>query len=298
MHNPMRFTYSIFAALLVALLPIAARAQGGDHQPSREQLQQLAASLKPQQGHVTLGGGLAQLSLPENLRYLSPQDTATVLSRIWGNPPQDTLGMIVPDGFNPLSSTAWAVEISYEEGGYVKDDDADKIDYSELLKQMQEGTREGNEERAKEGYAPIELIGWATPPRYDRDTHKLYWAKELKFGTDNDHTLNYSIRILGRQGVLVLNAIAGMDQLATIEKDTPQILSAVEFNQGHRYADFDSKTDRVATYGIAALVAGGVATKLGLFKTLWIGILAFKKFIVVGVIAAVAFVKRLLGKRS
>ena len=26
----------------------------------------------------------------------------------------------------------------------------------------------------------MELVGWAAPPRYDKATHKLYWAKELK----------------------------------------------------------------------------------------------------------------------
>jgi len=288
----------LLAALVALTCPLLALAQS-EHQPTRDQLEQLASTLKPQSGHIMLRDGLAQLSLPEGLRYLSPADAETVLVKIWGNPPHDDkpLGMLVPADFNPLGHNAWAVEIEYEEGGYVKDDDAGKINYTDLLKQMQDGIKEANEERVKQGYEPIELIGWATPPRYDAATHKMYWAKEVKFGNDSNHTLNYNIRILGRQGVLILNAIAGMDELATIEKETPQILSAVDFNQGHRYADFDSKTDKVATYGIAALVAGGVAAKLGLFKFLWVGLLAFKKFVVLGVIAAVAFVKKLF-KRS
>src|SRR2546426_2131137 len=35
-------------------------------------------------------------------------------------------------------------------------------------------------------------------------------------------------------------------------------------NEGHRYADFVPGTDKVAEYGIAALIAGGVAAKAGL----------------------------------
>ena len=69
----------------------------------------------------------------------------------------------------------------------------------------------------------------------------------------------------------------------------------VDFKEGSRYADFDPKTDKVAAYGIAALVAGGAlaaAAKLGLLKGLWVAILALKKFIVIGVIALVAFVKK------
>ena len=99
--------------------------------------------------------------------------------------------------------------------------------------------------------------------------------------------------MLGRKGVLELNAIAGIDQFQEIDKQTPQILAMVDFKEGNRYADFDPKVDKVATYGLAALVAGGVAAKLGLFKLLWVGIIALKKFIIVGLIAIGAFFKRL-----
>jgi uncharacterized membrane-anchored protein len=63
-------------------------------------------------------------------------------------------------------------------------------------------------------------------------------------------------------------------------------------------ADFDGKTDKVAAYGLAALVAGGVAAKAGFFKALWIGLLAAKKLIIVGAIGLFALVKRIFGKKE
>jgi uncharacterized membrane-anchored protein len=98
--------------------------------------------------------------------------------------------------------------------------------------------------------------------------------------------------------VLVLSAIAGMNQLPEIRKEAPEILALVDFNDGNRYADFDPKVDKVATYGLAALVAGGIAAKLGFFKLLWIGLLAAKKFIVIGIVAVSAWVRKLFKKRS
>jgi uncharacterized membrane-anchored protein len=71
----------------------------------------------------------------------------------------------------------------------------------------------------------------------------------------------------------------------------------VDFQDGHRYADFTEKTDKVATYGLAALVAGGVGAKAGLFKGIWLGILAFKKFAIIGVIALGAFLKKFFDNR-
>ena len=254
----------------------------------------LAASLTYQKGAVTLADGLAQISLPADYRYLNAADTEKVLVNLWGNPRgARVLGMIVPAGFDPLAAGGWAAVLSFDDDGYVKDDDAAKINYTDLLKQMQEEIADASKERVKEGYGSIALVGWAEPPHYDPATHKLYWAKELKFGAENEHTLNYNIRMLGRRGVLVVNAVAPMAELPAVQAATPALLSMVNFQEGHRYADFNGDTDKVATYGLAALVAGGFAAKAGFFKVLWLGILAFKKFIIIAVIALAAWGKKL-----
>jgi len=257
--------------------------------------EQLVSGLKFQQGTVTLKDDLATLKLPPNFRYLDPDQSDIVLVKIWGNPPdQDkTLGMIFPAEVSVAAQESWGVVITYEEDGYVKDDDAASINYSDLLKEMQESTREGNTERTKLGYEAIELIGWAAPPRYDKNSHKLYWAKELSFGGEADHTLNYDIRALGRRGVLSLNAVSSMSQLQTIEKNMQQVLSFVEFNEGHRYRDYVAGMDKLAAYGIGALVAGKLAAKAGLFVLLaksW-------KLLLLGVLAIGAFIKKLLSGR-
>jgi uncharacterized membrane-anchored protein len=70
----------------------------------------------------------------------------------------------------------------------------------------------------------------------------------------------------------------------------------VNFQEGHRYADFNPSTDKVATYGIAALVAGGVLAKGGFFKVLIAGILAMKKGAILLVVGLFAGVKALFGK--
>ena len=284
--------------LLALLLPSIVRAE---EDPKREaalaKARQLAASLKYRDGEVTLRGDLARLNLPPELRYLSPDDAATVLERLWGNPPSrdKSLGMLVPAGVSLMDPSAWAVIIGYEEDGYVKDDDASKINYDDLIKKMRDGVKAGNEERVKQGYPAIELIGWAAPPRYDAAAKKMYWAKEVKFGDNPENTLNYDIRVLGRRGVLILSAVAGMSQLADIETATPMLLGAVDFQNGYRYTDFKPGTDKVATYGLAALVAGGVLAKTGFLKVLFAGLLAAKKFVIIGFIALSGFIKKLFG---
>lgn len=283
----------------LALMFLTSLALAQDQPKSREEALKLVQGLKYQHGQIVLAGGVATLKLPANISYLSPDDTAIVLEKLWGNPPAPKrLGMLIPTDKTPLDRGCWAVTIESTEDGYVKDDDAGKINYADLLKQMQTAVHDRNKERTEKGYPALELVGWAEPPHYDAGTHKLYWAKELKFDGETVDTLNYDIRILGRHGVLVLSAIASMDQLAEIRQQTPGLLAMVDFNEGNRYSDFDPKVDKVATYGIAALVAGGIAAKLGLFKLLWVGLIAAKKFIVIGVVAVVAWVKKMLRKRQ
>jgi len=259
----------------------------------------LLASFKFQSGKISLPNGIATLDLPANFRYLSPEDSEKLLVEGWGNPPgNETLGMIIPAETNPLSDAGWGVVITYTEDGHIKDEDADKIDYKELLEDMKKESEEANKERVKQGYSAMHLVGWAEPPSYDKSARKLLWAKEYSGDKQSVNSLNYNIRVLGRKGVLVLNAVAGMNQISQIKNEMPSILAVTEFTKGNRYEDFDSKTDHMAEYGLAALVAGGVAAKMGLFAKLGVLLLAFKKFIVIGVVAIGAFLKKLFSKKS
>jgi len=276
----------LFAALICLTLGSASAAPAGDAAAQQQAEQQLLASLKPQEGRISLPGAIATLELPANFRYLDTGDTSRLLEA-WGNPPgARTLGMIVPAGVSPLSAEGWGVVVTYDKDGHVKDDDADGINYTKLLKEMQEGLEEANAERKKQGYRSMSLVGWAETPHYDKASHKLYWAKELQSEGAAHHGLNYNIRVLGREGVLVLNAVAGIEQLDQIKTEMKQVTSFTNFTAGNRYADFNGSTDKVAEYGIAALVAGGVAAKLGFFGKLLALLLVFKKLIIVGVAAA------------
>jgi len=76
------------------------------------------------------------------------------------------------------------------------------------------------------------------------------------------------------------------------------VLDFTDFKAGNNYADFNSSTDKVAGYGIAALVAGGVAAKMGFFAKLFALLLAFKKALNSGVIAIGVGIKKFLGMKK
>jgi uncharacterized membrane-anchored protein len=287
--------------------PAAASATAGQAAPSAsapavaeasEEAEKRAfvASLGFRSGKIPVAD-VAELNVPESFRYIGPEDAGKVL-RAWGNlGGSDTLGMLFPKDLGPFDDNSWAVVITYVSDGHVSDEDAEETDYDELLKEMREGTEEDNAERRKLELATAELIGWAEPPHYDKATHKLYWAKELSFSDSKTHTLNYSIRALGRVGVLELNAVASTAQLRQVKAGMSDVLNFVEFTNGNRYTDY-KEGDKTAAYGIAALVAGGVAAKTGLLKGIFLALLAGKKFVIIGAIALFAAVKAFLSRRK
>ncbi|MCU0450226.1 MAG: DUF2167 domain-containing protein [Bernardetiaceae bacterium] len=281
---------------LLCLALLSAKAQQADSAALVNAfVDSIEATLNFQTGTVTLKDGLATIKIPAGFKFLDAKQAQFVLSDLWNNPPDDTsLGLLVPGTTKIMGPGVWAFDIVFDEMGYVEDDDADDIDYDELLTEMKADALAANEEREKQGYTTIELVGWAAKPYYDANRNILHWAKELKFGESPTNILNYNVRMLGRKGVLVLNAIADIDKLPLVQQNVPQVLSAVNFNEGNRYADFDPDVDEVAAWTIGGLVAGKILSKAGFFAV----IAKFAKPLIIGLLALLGGVWKWLRGRA
>ena len=277
----------LLSCLAMICLQLVSRATGDEDSAKIAQEQMRAyrlyidsveKTLHFETGKVILPGGAVSLQIPEGFRFLDSTQSKYVLTDLWGNPSrQDVLGMLLPPGSKLSSDQTYTFVISFDAIGFVKDKDADDINYDDLLKNMQEEEVIENARRRSLGYDAIHMVGWAQPPFYDKNNKVLHWAKELKFGEDAVNTLNYEVRILGRRGVLSLNAIGTMAVLPAVKKDIEKVLAIPSFTIGNRYQDFDSKTDDVAAWTVGGLVAGKILAKAGAFK--------FLKIIIIGIAA-------------
>ena len=291
-----------FAALLLALgllTTTAAAAAPPAVQPTAEQqaeirrLEALLESLEPQTGQIALPAAKATLALGEDYYFLGAEDARRVLIEAWGNPPsvvEGVLGMVFPAGKSPLDDT-WGAVVTWVGDGYVSDADAASIDYADLLRQLKAGEAEENRALAAEGYPASNIVGWAQQPSYDAARHNLIWAKNIAFAGNSENTLNYDVRVLGREGVLSMNIVAEMSDLAAIRPEATRLMNTASFQPGARYADYREGVDRKAAYGVGGLIAGGaalaVAKKVGLLGILF---LVLKKgWIVVAVGGAAAW---------
>jgi uncharacterized membrane-anchored protein len=252
-----------------------------------------------QNGKAVLVGGKAEFSIPSGFKYLDSKQSSYVLQQLWGNPPGNSFGMIFPGYANDTFPSTWAIEISYSDEGHIDDEDASEIDYEELLEQMKEAAVNEGESRKKAGFPAYEIVGWASPPFYDSRHKKLHWAKLLNFEGDSSPTLNYNIRVLGRNGVLVLNAIGSPSDLSEINQSLSGILKGINFTPGNAYADFQEGIDKKASYGIAGLIAGGILAKTGILAKMGLFFAKFAKLIFVGMAAgAGALWKLFTGRKS
>lgn len=258
--------------------------------------EKIEKSLIYKTGIIEFPSGNASLNVPKGFKFLDAKQTQYVLKDLWGNPEDTTvLGSIVPENKGVMNDNSWLFVINYQEDGYVKDDDAQDINYDDLLKDIQEEMRNENPDRTKQGFETIELIGWASKPFYDEKLKVLHWAKEIKFGQSKENTLNYDLRVLGRKGMYTISAVSSMHELAEVKRSIPNIINSIKFKEGQTYFNFDESTDNVAAWTIGGLVAGKVLAKVGLFAV----IAKFGKVIFIALLAAFAGAKKFIfGKKD
>ena len=238
----------------------------------------------------------AVLKLPAGYLWV-PQPAAGQLMRAMGNHGGDNeLGLIFPQG-----DEHWLIVAEFDNAGYIKDDDAKKWDVDELFKSLKEGTEAANEERRNRGFNELEIIGWVEKPTYDAASHRLIWsmsAKDKGASPQDGAGINYNTYALGRDGYITLNLITDLNTVGQEKHHAQALLAALKYNDGKRYEDYNASTDRTAEYGLAALVGGVAAKKLGLFA-LAAGFFAkFAKLILLGGIAVVGGLTKLFKRKQ
>jgi uncharacterized membrane-anchored protein len=279
----------LVSALALSSTPSLAQASAPAADAHESDMAQANAAAKAAQitgpAEITLKDQ-AVLKLPAGFVWI-PQPAAGQMMRAMGNSSGDhQLGLIFPAAENE----GWMVVAQYEDAGYIKDDDAKNWNVDDLFKSLQEGTEGANAERKERGFPEIEIIGWVEKPHYDAATHRLLWSMSArdKGAASNDTAgINYNTYALGRDGYITLNLITSLSQVGQDKTRAATLLSALSFKEGKRYEDYNASTDKTAEYGLAALVGGLAAKKLGMFA-LAAGFFAkFAKLILLGGIAVV-----------
>ena len=234
----------------------------------------------------------AVLELPDGYGFVSEEPGARMMEAMGNRVDGRFLGLVLP----MADEERWFVSVEYEPSGYIEDDDAKDWDAAALLEELKAGTEAGNERRRELGIPAMVVTGWAEEPSYDATAHRLVWSAEAGSpdAPAEDPTINYNTYLLGREGYVSMNLVTSVSLVDAHKPAAKELLAALSFNEGKRYRDFDASTDRVAAYGLAALIGGVAAKKIGLFAVLAAFFVKFAKVIILGLTVLLAIVAKLM----
>jgi uncharacterized membrane-anchored protein len=242
----------------------------------------------PADGHI---GNKATIHVPDGYAFLGSDDTRKLME-ILHNIPGENEYVLAPDDLG------WFAVFIFNPVGYVKDNET--LDPASLLDTVSKGTEAANVERRKRGWSTMTIVGWRFQPRYDKQNNLLEWAFLAREDKSGENVVNYNTRLLGRTGVMSVVLVAAPDVLDSSVTAFKRVIKGYSFAKGEKYADY-RKGDRVAEFGLAALIAGGaaaVATKKGFWAALVGLFLAAKKAVIAAVIGLFAWLGSLFKRKK
>jgi len=288
---------ALFLGAYLAAFPIVLRAQQA---PGRSPLSEIDWAVGPVAGKL---GTVAQVSVPPSCRFTDARGAKKFMELTQNPASGDEQGVLLCTDAT-RDSSMWFVVFTFDKSGFVKDDEKTSLDPAAILETLKRGTNAGNDERRSRGWPELEVVGWEKAPYYDTATNNLTWATRVREKGSNGESVNHSVRLLGREGVMNVDLVADPTQFTSAVTDFNNILTGYTYTPGHRYSEWRAG-DKVAEYGLTALIAGGAgaaAVKLGLFGKLWklivVAFLALKKLLIVAVLGVAGFFKKLFSKRQ
>ncbi|HKX26174.1 MAG TPA: DUF2167 domain-containing protein [Blastocatellia bacterium] len=231
------------------------------------------------------------LSLPEGYLFTPQKEAAALMLAMGNRTDSDFVGLI----FTVNDDLRWFIEVSFTRSGYVRDDEAKNWNAEDLLIDVKRGTEAANQERVARGFPAVEVVGWIECPNYDANRHLLIWsmlAKDRGATPEEGQVVNYNTYALGRNGFFKLTLVTPDSSIADDQAHAQKMLESLHYDSSKRYEDFVEGRDNVATYGIAALVAGAVAKKTGFLAVILIFLAKIWK---VAIFAALAFLAKFKG---
>ncbi len=238
--------------------------------------------------------GQATFAVPSGYEMLVPPDSATFL-KLNGNLVSDAdNGVYILQSRDPHSG--WFAGLRYEDVGHIAD--SDHIDADALLATMQKDSDADNDARKQQGLATMDLTGWAIKPSYDRQTHRVEWAYNFQ-NADGSATVNWDTRLLGRTGDMTVIVADDPSALAADIPDFNKAITGFAFNPGQTYGDY-KQGDKLATYGLMGLIAGGTAAavvKTGLLAGLLGVLVTGGKAVLLAVVGGMTAFRTFFSKR-
>ena len=185
-------------------------------------------------------------------------------------------GAIVPGipGDKKLKDNWGMIAIKVSDNGHIFDDKAENTDFSELLNNI----KKSNQENSTSTHV---ILDWIREPIYNAKTHALSFSFNVLDNSNNYQDI-YQTFLLGRTGLITFIYAANTKDRYLREPFVNQIMNAIKYEAGHRYEDYESKTDNLSNIELSNLITGSsvVTKKIGSLSVALDMLIKFWKIII------------------
>lgn len=297
-----RTTAAYLGAIMATLAtaPVLADPQPNAPTAPSTELRAAAAAAKaaeqPGPRDIPLAGE-ATLHLPAGFVFIPAAQANRYMAALGNKSTDRRQGLILPTS----GGSQWLADVEWVNEGHVPDGDAKEWQPDTMLDGLRQGTEEQNKDRIARGIPALDIVGWVEPPTYDATSHRLVWslaASERGAPAGAPQNVNYNTYALGREGFITLDMITDTGSIGRDKQIARDLLANIQYAPNKRYEDYNPSTDRLAAYGLGALIGAVAIKKLGLLAIIGVFLLKAWKIAIVTALVGWSAVKRFFGRLS
>jgi uncharacterized membrane-anchored protein len=211
-----------------------------------------------QQGQVKLLEEIVSIHVPAHFHFLDSKQTKDLLTNYWGEAEENAnhLGLISSRNLSIFAPEAVVFTIDYVKAGHILENQEEVFTDEDFLSHFKQSIDSNNTKRKEAGLEPVNLNGWALKPKFDTQSHALYWIEDIALGQNSESRLSANLCILGRSGYIRFSSVCVKEVLEKLKNDLIILASSLRFEPEHQYGAFKPAHEKASPLSLEALILG------------------------------------------
>ena len=249
------------AGLVLTLVTcVTARAQVTKQNEPDDSLAYAYAHATPGPAKIALGEG-ATLQLPAGFVFV-PENVSRRITSLPNTVTGRThFGIVIP----AVHYNGWLLAVNKLDTGHVPSSAIVSWDHDEVRDTLRGAVRRANPARVQFGLGPIDIGAWLSPPLYDAGRNRFTSAArvvETGPSTSDEDGILVTAVMFGRSDAIEISLFASSSNGESGHAALDRLADAVEFQPGHRVADFVAGHDPVASKVLDVVFGGRTQTEI------------------------------------
>ena len=263
MISSVKSSFSLVRVLFCSLIftPVLAQ-ENVDSTIHSEGFQEVSKEIESnytfQQGQINLIEDMVSIHVPAHFHFLDSKQTKDLLINYWGEAEENAhhLGLISSRNLSVFAPEAVVFTIDYVKAGHILEDRDEVFMDEDFLNHFKNSIDSSNKKRKEAGLEAVSLKGWALKPKFDTQSHALYWIEDIALGQNSESRLSANLCILGRSGYIRFSSVCVKEVLEKLKNDLTILATSLRFEPEHQYSAFKPAQEKASQLTLEALILG------------------------------------------